>query len=130
MILLQVKIAYDTVLVSSESITFNNRFLSFPSIILYVAFITVPSYISGWLSKDKGTLMGFIVGLIGCSLPFFITLFLKAETPFSYFEIFSRWFEKATLSSVVGAMSGAAGQLHKLAYNKRVQGTAGKLRRP
>lgn len=129
-ILLQVKIAYDSVLVSSELITSSNRLILFPSIILSVVFIVVPSYISGWLSKDRGTLIGFLVGLVGCSLLFCITVFLKLEPPFSFIEIFVRWFEKVTLSSVVGAVSGAAGQLHKFAYNKRVQGTAPKPRRP
>ena len=128
-ILLQVKIAYDSILVSSELITPSNRLILFPSIILSAAFIVVPSYISGWLSKDKGTLIGFLVGLVGCSLLFCFTLFHKAASPFSFIEIFARWFEKVTLSSIVGAVSGAAGQLHKLAHNKRVQGASQKPRR-
>lgn len=130
MILLQVKITYDSILVSSELMTSSNRLILFPSIILSVLFIVVPGYISGWLSKDKGTLIGFLVGLVGCSLLFCITLFSKVALPFSFFEIFVKWFEKVTLSSIVGAVSGAAGQLHKFAYNKRVQGTAQKPRRP
>lgn len=129
-ILLQVKIAYDSVLVSSELITSSNRLILFPSIILSVVFIVVPSYISGWLSKDKGTLIGFLVGLVGCSLMFCIAAFSKVGYPFSFIEIVARWFEKITLSSIVGAVSGAADQLHKFAYNKRVQGTAQKPRRP
>ena len=90
----------------------------------------MPSYISGWLSKDKGTLIGFLVGLVGCSLMFCIASFSKVGYPFSFIDIFARWFEKVTLSSIVGAVSGAAGQLHKFAYNKRVQGTAQKPRLP
>jgi hypothetical protein len=82
----------------------------------------VPSYISGWLSKDKGTIIGFLVGLVGCTLLFGIASFSKVASPFSFVEIFAKWFEKVTLSSIVGAVSGAAGQLHKSAYNKRVQG--------
>ena len=129
-ILLQVKIAYDATLAVSDLTTSSNRLLLFPSIILSVAFIVVPSYISGWLSKDRGTLIGFLVGLIGCSLLFCIALFNKVASPFSFIEIFAQWFEKVTLSSIVGAVSGAAGQLHKFAYNKRVQGTPQKTSRP
>ena len=128
-ILLQIKIAYDSILVSSD-LTSSSRLLLFPSIILSVAFIVVPSYISGWLSKDKGTLIGFLVGFVGCSLLFVIGVFSKVGPSFSCMEIFTKWFEKVTLSSIVGAVSGAAGQLHKFAYNKRVQGTAQKTRRP
>jgi hypothetical protein len=74
--------------------------------------------------------MGFVVGLVGCSLMFCIAAFSKVGSPFSFIEIFAKWFEKVTLSSIVGAVSGAAGQFHKSAYNKRVQGTAQKPRRP
>ena len=129
-ILLQVKIAYDSILVSSELITSSNRLILFPSIILSVVFIVGPSYISGWLSKDKGTLIGFLVGLAGSSLMFCIAAFLKVGDPFSFIQLFATWFEKVTFSSIVGAVSGAAGQLHKSAYNKRVHGTAQKPRRP
>jgi hypothetical protein len=127
-ILLQVKITYDANLALSDLTTSSNRLILFPSIILSVAFIVVPSYISGWLSKDKGTIIGFLVGLVGCSLMFCIAAFSRVAYPFSFIEMFARWFEKVTLSSIVGAVSGAAGQLHKSAYNKRVQGTAQKPR--
>jgi hypothetical protein len=129
-ILLQVKIMYDATLALSDLATSGNRILLFPSIILSVVFIVVPSYISGWLSKDKGTMIGFLVGLVGCSLMFCIAAFSSVAYPFSSIEMFAKWFEKVTLSSIVGAVSGAAGQLHKSTYNKRVQGTAQKPRRP
>jgi hypothetical protein len=32
-----------------------------------------------------------------------------------------KWFNQATSSSIIGAISGAAGQLHKFSYNKRLQ---------
>ena len=84
-----------------------------------MSIIIVPAYISGWISRDRGTIMGFLVGLIGSSYPFIIAIVIKEDAGFSIIEIVSRWFEKALLASVVGAVSGAAGQLHKMAYAKR-----------
>jgi hypothetical protein len=47
---------------------------------------------------------------------FRISAFSKVGDPFSFMELLATWFEKVTFSSIVGAVSGAAGQLHKSVY--------------
>ena len=64
-------------------------------------------------------MIGFLVGLAGCSYPFIIAMALKENGGFSLVDVVPRWIERALLASIVGAVSGAAGQLHQMAHARR-----------
>jgi putative membrane protein (TIGR04086 family) len=120
------------IILFSLSLTYETTFLlhrdpetllRIPSIILYVLELVIPGYISGWLSKDKGTIMGFLLGFLGWSFLFIAFHFYKmADT-----GVFMMWLHRVILASSVGAVSGAAGQFHKILYKKRHQTIADKF---
>lgn len=121
LILSQLKIMIDTRAFSSGIIHLNDTSLLFFNLLFAIILSVVPGYISGWLTKDKGTLIGLFVGIIGFSIQFTVTIYLKGEVDtLSFAAIFTKWLEKAIYAAIIGAISGAAGQLHKLSYTKRL----------
>ena len=81
--------------------------------------LVVPSYTSGLFVSNKGTLIGFLVAAIGFSTRFFLHSVKWSTFSLELFTI-SIWLEQMLVPITVGAVSGAAGQLHRMAYNQRL----------
>jgi putative membrane protein (TIGR04086 family) len=92
--------------------------LNILSILIYTSLLVVPSYVAGWVSQHKGALLGFLVPFVACSV-LVILAFSMRNPSLTATELIARWIEKATLPSIVGVVSGAAGQFHRVAYKKR-----------
>ena len=106
------KYGYEAVIFSSNGIGSQSRIFIFASSVLALMLLVIPSYISGLFVVDKGTLCGSLVATIGFSTRFFV-LSSKWST-FSYNLVtISIWLEQMLVPLTVGAVSGAAGQLHR-----------------
>jgi hypothetical protein len=112
----QVKVIIYTTLALHYSVNFENLWIKIFSIIISIILLVSPSYIAGWMSNDKGTLLGFSVPFVACNLLMVSVLFMT-NSQFTGATLIYKWIEKTSLPSIVGAVSGAAGQLHKTAYN-------------
>ncbi len=106
------KYGYEAVIFSSEAIGSQNRILIFVSSVLALILLVIPSYISGRFVADNGTLCGFLVAAIGFSIRFFALSTKWGTLPFDWATL-SIWLEQMLVPVTVGAMSGAAGQLHR-----------------
>ncbi len=115
---------YSSFLVAIDQNGAKNILLFIPAFILETLLKVLPAYIAGWISQDKGTLIGVLVGFIAVTFGFIVSIIITKDLDLSYTELFIKWFNKALLLSIIGGVSGAAGQLHSSAYNMRVQGTA------
>lgn len=121
LIFAQSKILVDSRVFSSGLMHLSDNMVLIFNLLFTLILSILPGYISGWITKDKGTLVGFLVGLIGWSIQFGVTMYFKGEiNTLSFVETFTKWLEKAIYLSIIGAISGAAGQLHKLSYTKRL----------
>ena len=74
------KYGYEAILFSSDAIGSQNRLIFFPSTILALMILVIPSYISGLFVDDKGTLIGFLVCHNRLQHPIFRS-FSKMEYP-------------------------------------------------
>ncbi len=106
------KYGYETAIFSSDAIGSQNRILIFVSSVLALILLVIPSYISGRFVADNGTLCGFLVAAIGFSIRFFALSTKWGTLPFDWATL-SIWLEQMLVPVTVGAMSGAAGQLHR-----------------
>ena len=111
------KYGYETIFETSDVIASQNRIFFFAATVLALLQLVVPSYVSGWKTVDKGTFIGFLVAAIGFSARLFL-LSVKWRTLSVDLVTMSIWLEQAIVPVTVGAMSGAAGQLHRMFYNK------------
>ena len=105
---------------SCDSSISDNFWVRIFLILISTTLLVVPSYLSGWISQSKGTLLGFLVPFVACSI-LVIFVFLMLDTQFTVTALITRWIEKITIPSIVGMVSGAAGQLHRIAYNKSLE---------
>jgi hypothetical protein len=96
-----------------EDSILENVWVKILSILISTSLLVAPSYLAGWISQRKGTLLGFLVPFVACSALVILVLLMR-DTPFTATGLIARWIEKATLPSIVGAVSGAAGQFHRV----------------
>lgn len=108
------KYGYEEVLLSPESMTSLKRLFFFGSTIFALLLLVVPSYVAGLFVTDKGTMIGLFVAAIGFSARFFLGLALRNGFSLEL-VILTTWLEQLLVPATVGAVSGAAGQLHRMA---------------
>ena len=106
------KYGYEAAIFSSDAIGSQNRILIFVLSVLALILLVIPSYIAGAFVADNGTLCGFLVAAIGFSLRFFALSTKWGTLPFDWATL-SIWLEQMLVPVTVGAVSGAAGQLHR-----------------
>ena len=83
----------------------------FPGHIISIFLLIIPGYLAGWFSLRRGTTTGFMVVFI-CHTVSFFSLSVKWTGYSFHYSTFLIWLETAILPSIVGAVSGAAGELH------------------
>jgi len=112
------KYGYEEALFRPESMASLKRLFFFGSTIFALMLLVVPSYVAGLFVTDKGTMIGLFVAAIGFSARFFLGLFLRNAFPLEL-VILSTWLEQLLVPATIGAVSGAAGQLHRMAHNTK-----------
>ena len=114
------KYGYEEELFRPDTIGTMNRIFLFASTIFALMLLVVPSYISGLLVAGRGTLIGFLVAVIGFSIRFFFHS-VKWSAPSLDLTMISMWIEQMLVPMTVGAVSGARLQ-------RRCLGQAGETR--
>jgi hypothetical protein len=83
----------------------------FPGHVISIFLLIIPGYLVGWHSLNRGTVTGLIVVFICHTLSFF-SLSIKWTGYSFHYSTLLIWLETSILPSVVGAVCGAAGELH------------------
>jgi hypothetical protein len=110
------KYGYEEALLRPESMASLKRLFFFGSTIFALLLLVVPSYVSGLFVTDRGTMIGLFVAAVGLSARFFLGLYLRNGISLEL-AILSSWLEQLLVPATIGALSGAAGQLHRMTRN-------------
>ena len=113
------KYGFETFFLSPESTRTGGIYLFLASTLMTLLLLVAPAYLAGWIARDRGTLLGLIVAVAGYSLRY---LLLSAKWHLPLFDMASVIIriEQLLMPATLGAISGAAGQLHKLIFQKRL----------